>query len=35
MTAPWRAMRRAVLRTNAVPELAFRQYVFAAQARLL
>lgn len=31
MTAPWRGMRRAVLKRNTVPELAFRQYLFAAQ----
>jgi len=35
MTTPWRHMRRAVLKRNTVPEFAFRQYLFAAQSRLL
>jgi len=35
MTAPWRHMRRAVLKRNTVPEFSFRQYLFAAQSRLL
>lgn len=33
MTAPWRHMRRTVLKCNTVPQFEFRQYIFAAQVR--
>ncbi|KAG2424134.1 hypothetical protein HXX76_014808 [Chlamydomonas incerta] len=35
MTASWRVTRRIVLKRSAVQEFRFRQYLFAAQSRLL
>ena len=35
ISASWRLMRRSVLKRSGIPEFRFRQYLFAAQARLL
>lgn len=35
VSAPWRLMRRSVLKRSGIPEFRFRQYLFAAQVRFI